>query len=344
MQAQPLLTIAIPTYSRASYLKETLDQLSLEILSHHLDGIEIIVSDNASPDHTQQVVADALRPEFEIRYLKNLSNIGPDANIAQCFNEAKGHYVLILGDDDLFYDGSLKWLMTVIRQKEYGVVCMRSYGFDADFKLEYPGQFGRDKVFDDVGQFLTTIGPLVTFISGCVINKNCLSKVDANEFCGRNLVQVHLVMEAALNLKKNLYSSRYHIACKRNNSGGYDYVEVFVEHLGDILDAYQVRGLTRQSILAFDKRMLLGHLPFYLFKQRLSNVGDQQMNKTRLKLRYASLWTFWIFLLPVVSMPRFIAIFWGGASTVIGRIRYGDFLRGFYFLLNKIRQHNIFYN
>ena len=59
MQAQPLLTIAIPTYSRASYLKETLDQLSLEILSHHLDGIEIIVSDNASPDHTQQVVADA---------------------------------------------------------------------------------------------------------------------------------------------------------------------------------------------------------------------------------------------------------------------------------------------
>ena len=341
MQAQPLLSIAIPTYSRASYLKETLDQLSLEILSHHLDGIEIIVSDNASPDHTQQVVADALRPEFEIRYLKNLNNIGPDANIAQCFNEAKGHYVLILGDDDLFYDGSLKWLMTVIRQQEYGVVCMRPYGFDADFRLEYPGRFGRDEVFDDVGQFLSAIGPLVTLISGCVINKNCLPKVDANEFCGRNLVQVHLVIEAALNLKKNLYSSRYHMACKRNNSGGYDYLQVFVEHLGDILDSYRGKGLSSRSILAFDKRMLLGHLPFYLLKQRLSNAGDQQANTTKLKLRYASLWTFWIFLMPIVSMPRFIAIFWGGASTVIGRIRYGDFLRGFYFLINKIRYFTI---
>lgn len=337
MQAQPLLTIAIPTYSRASYLKETLDQLRLEILSHHLDDIEIIVSDNASPDNTQQVVSDGSRPEFEIRYLKNLNNIGPDANIAQCFNEAKGHYVLILGDDDLFYDGSLKWLMTVIRQQEYGVVCMRPYGFDTDFRLEQPGRFGRDIVFDDVGQFLSTIGPLVTLISACVINKNCLPKVDAYEFCGRNLVQVHLVIEATLNLKKSLYSSHYHIACKRNNSGGYDYVQVFVEHLGAILDAYRVRGLSSQSILAFDKRMLLGHLPLYLLKQRILNTGDQRTNTTKLKLRYASLWTFWIFLMPIVSMPRFIAIFWGGASTIIGRIRYGDFVRGFYFLINKIR-------
>ncbi|MDC1127857.1 glycosyltransferase family 2 protein [Gammaproteobacteria bacterium] len=337
MQAQPLLTIAIPTYSRASYLKETLDQLRLEILSHHLDDIEIIVSDNASPDNTHRVVSDASKPEFEICYLKNLNNIGSDANIARCFNEAKGHYVLILGDDDLFYDGSLKWLMTVIRQQEYGVICMRPYGFDADFRREYPGRFGRDEVFDDVGQFLTAIGPLVTLISGCVINKNCLPNLDANEFCGRNLVQVHLVMEAALNLKKNLYSSRYHIACKRNNSGGYDYVQVFVEHLGAILDAYRVRGLSRQTILGFDKRMLLGHLPFYLLKQRLSNAGDQNANMTKLKLRYASSWTFWIFLMPIISMPRFIAIFWGGASTIVGRIRYGDSLRGFYFLINKIR-------
>ena len=168
MQAQPLLTIAVPTYSRASYLKETLDQLRLEILSHHLDDIEIIVSDNASPDNTHRVVSDASKPEFEIRYLKNLNNIGPDANIARCFNEAKGHYVLILGDDDLFYDGSLKWLMTIIRRHEYGVICMRAYGFDADFRMEYPGRFGRDEVFDDVGQFLTTIGPLVTLISAAM--------------------------------------------------------------------------------------------------------------------------------------------------------------------------------
>jgi glycosyltransferase involved in cell wall biosynthesis len=336
MQSQPLLTIAIPTYSRASYLQQTLDQLRSEIIGHHLDNIEIVVSDNASPDNTRQVVADAISPEFEIRYLRNSDNVGPDANIAQCFNIAKGYYVLILGDDDLFYDGSLKWLMTVLRQKEYGVVCMRPYGFDVDFRQEYPSQFGCEKVFYNAGHFLTAIGPLVTLISGCVINKNCLLEIDANIFCGRNLVQVHLVLEAALNVKKNLYSSRYHMACKRNNSGGYDYIQVFVESLGNILDTYQAHGLSNESILAFDKRMLLGHLSFYLLKQRLSDTGDQHANASRLRLRYGSLWQLWIFLMPIVFLPRFIAIFWGGVSTVIGRICYGDSLRGFYFLLNKI--------
>jgi abequosyltransferase len=337
MQDQPLLTIAIPTYSRASYLKATLDQLRLEIIGHNLGNIEIVVSDNASPDNTRQVVSDAISPGFEIRYLRNSKNIGSDANTAQCFNTAKGHYVVILGDDDLFYDGSLKWLMTALESKQYGVVCMRSYGFDNDFRQEYPRRFGCDRVFYDAGDFLTAIGPLVTLISACVINKNCLPEVDANVFSGSNLIQVHLVLQAAFNGGGNLYSSRYHMACKRNNSGGYDYLQVFVERLGDILDLYRGKGLSSRSILAFDKRMLLGHLPFYLLKQRLSNTGDQQENASRLKLRYASLWRLWIFLMPIVFMPRFIAIFWGGASTAVGRIRYGDFLRGFYFLRNKFR-------
>ena len=161
--------------------------------------------------------------------------------------------------------------------------------------------------------------------------------MDANRFWGSNLVQVHLVVQAALQMSNNLYSSRYHIACKRNNSGGYDYVQVFVERLGGILDSYQTVGLSRQSIIAFDRRMLLGHLPFYLLKQRLSNSGNQKANAFILRSRYKNLLIFWIFLMPIVVMPRFIAIIWGALSTLIGRVFYGDFLRGFYFLINKIR-------
>ena len=336
MQAQPLLTIAIPTYNRAVYLRQALVQLQLEISSYQLSNIEIIVSDNASSDSTQQVVAELQDSGLNIRYLLNADNIGSDANIAQCFNTSKGHYVLILGDDDLFYDGSLKWLMTALEHNEYGAVCMQSYGFDRDFRQEYPGIFGRDQSFNDAGEFLVAIGPSVTLISGCVINKSCLPGVDANEFCGSNLVQVNLVVQAAMTTKNNLYSGYYHIACKRNNSGDYDYVQVFVEQLGEILDSYQILGLSHQSILAFDKRMLLGHLPFYLLKQRLGNLGDQKQNALKLRSRYKNFLTFWIILMPIVVMPRFIAIVWGGVATVIGRICYGDFLRGLYFLLNKI--------
>lgn len=335
MQVPPLLTIAIPTYNRDSYLRQTLAQLQLEMFSYGLSCIEVLVSDNASTDSTQQVVAELQVSGLNITYLLNSENIGSDANIAQCFNMAKGNYVLILGDDDLFYDGSLKWLMSVLEQNEYGAICMRPYGFDHDFRQEYPSALGNDQIFFDAGEFLATIGPLVTLISSCVINKRCLPSVDANTFCGSNLVQVHLVVQAAFALNKNLYSSRYHIACKRNNSGGYDYVQVFVERLGGILDSYQMLGLSRGNIIEFDKRMLLGHLPFYLLKQRLGNTGNQKENALRLKARYKKILSFWIFVMPIVVMPRFIAIFWGGASTLIWRMRYGDFLRGFYFLIHK---------
>ena len=148
MQAQPLLTIAIPTYNRASYLRRTLAQLQSEVVNCELDNVEILVSDNASSDNTAQVVEEFQTLGFGIRYLLNQSNIGPDANIAECFGAAKGNYVVLLGDDDLFCDGSLKWLMAVLESRQYGVVCMRAYGFDNNFREEHPGVFGSDKAYD----------------------------------------------------------------------------------------------------------------------------------------------------------------------------------------------------
>ncbi|MGB0637009.1 MAG: glycosyltransferase family 2 protein [Gammaproteobacteria bacterium] len=338
MLPRPLLTIAIPTYNRATYLRLTLAQLQSELVTCELGSIEILVSDNASSDDTAQVVEEFQSVGFAIRYLLNQSNIGSDANIAECFGAAKGSYVVILGDDDLFCDGSLQWLMAVLKTRQHGVVCMRAYGFDNDFMEEHPGDFGSDKTYSNAGEFVVAIGPLVTLISACVINKDCLSDVDARVYCGTNLVQVHLVLLAALRKKTNLYSERYRLACKRNNSGGYDYVQVFVEQLGEILDAYEVCGLSRKSIVAFENRMLLGHMPFYLWRQRVSRSGDQSKNRSRLRARYKkNLVALWILLMPIVVLPRLIAIVWGGAVTLFGRIYYGEFRRGIYFLFNKIR-------
>lgn len=337
METAPLLTIAIPTYNRANYLKDTLRQLQLEVEAHQINDIEILVSDNASSDETEQVVEEFQASGFDVRYVLNLDNVGSDANIAQCFNLAKSHYVLILGDDDLLYDGSLEWLMTVLESREYGVVCMRAFGFDNDFRVEYPKTGGSDQTFDDAGRFLVAIGPLLTLISACVINKDCLSDLDADDFCGSNLVQVHLVLNAALRKEKSLYSSHYHVGCQRNNSGGYDYIQIFVERLGVILDTYEERGLSRESIVAFELRMLLSHLPFYLLKQRFEYLGDQHANRLRLRARHGKSIALWLFLVPIMVLPRYLAIAWGAGVTLIGRIFYGDFRRGLYFFKSKVR-------
>ena len=330
-----LLTVAIPTWNRASFIKLNLEQLSLQLVGIE-QFVEILVSDNCSTDETREVVASFIHRNIPIKYLRNEENLGSDHNIAQCFNEATGQYVLILGDDDFLIDGALQWLVKHLSQHELGVLCLRSYGFDVDFRKEFPGGSGGEVLFEDPGKFLAKVGALITFISACVINKNILGKLDARDFCGGNLVQVHLVIRAALAAKQSLFANRYLIACKRNNSGGYDFSLVFVEELGRILDQYVSMGLSVSAIKAFETKMLLGYFPFYLFRQRLRQAGDTESALVRYRDRFGSRWLFRLLLEPILTLPRPLAIIWGAGVTFIGRVLTGDLRRGLLFAWHRL--------
>lgn len=104
---KPLVTIAIPTYNRAdTYLKHTLQSA----LEQSYENLEIIVSDNCSADHTEQVVNEF--NDSRIRYVKHSQNIGHFNNFKFCIEQARGDYFLLLQDDDLidqdFVDACMK--------------------------------------------------------------------------------------------------------------------------------------------------------------------------------------------------------------------------------------------
>jgi abequosyltransferase len=330
-----LLTIAIPTYKRASFLGLSLEQLTRE-MKNFPTRIEVLVSDNASPDNTGEVVANAIDQGLDVRYIRNAENIGSDANIAQCFNLAQGKFVLIMGDDDLFVDGALQILLTSLDAERCGVVCMRPFGFESDFRKENPGSGGQMRTYSDAGDFLAAIGALMTLISACVINKRLLPDIDARQFCGDNLVQVHLVLRAALAAKENIFIDRYLIACKRNNSGGYDFSQVFVSNLGAVLDSCKPKGLSDSAIFSIEKNLMLAYYPFYLLRLRLTRSGDSKATLRRFKTRFHGrlLFTFW--LAPIMWLPRPLAAVWGGITTLVGRVLNGDLRRGLAFVSNRI--------
>jgi glycosyltransferase involved in cell wall biosynthesis len=333
----PLLTIAIPTYSRAAYLELNLQRLVEECKAIAPGLVEVVVSDNHSTDDTPGVVARAIANGLPIRYIRNTIDIGSDANIAQCFNEARGHYVQIMGDDDLYVRGELARLLDRLKQDDYGVVCLRPFGYENDPEREFPGGRGGVDVFENIGDFLAAIGPLITFISACVINRRIQSEIDARQFCGSNLVQVHLVVYAALLGKRNVYLTDYILACKRANSGGYDFSEVFVERLGRILDSYRPAGLPASAIEQFETRMLKSYHPFNLLRQRIARQGDLRATYGRFAARFGRrpLFRFWV--APIITLPRPLALAWGAGATFIGRIANGDFRRGIHFVWNRLR-------
>lgn len=102
---RPLLTIAIPNFNRAGYLKE------LSLLAAQLRNeprVELIISDNASPDETPAVVQDFVARGLRVRYTRNVQKIGSDANFLQCFEQARGKYVWLFSDDDLIIPQSTR--------------------------------------------------------------------------------------------------------------------------------------------------------------------------------------------------------------------------------------------
>lgn len=333
---QPLLSLTIPTWNRASFLAQNLDQMSV-VAKGYWAEIELIVSDNASTDSTQDVVKQAISNGLPIKYIRNSENIGSDANIAQCFNLATGKYVLILGDDDFLIDGAIEVLIKHLKSFDYGVVCIKPFGFDTSFKDEFPGPGGKERNFHRPTDFLKSIGPLVTLISSCIINKSILPKLDANQFIGSNLVQVHLVLRAALTAKKSLYLDQYMLACKRNNSGGYDFSKVFVVNLGSIYDGYKNAGLDEDSVRELENRFILTYFPFYILRQRLGNSILLETSLTNFESRFKNRLLFRVWLRPILVWPKPFALIWGGLTTLIGRVIGGDLRRGYYFALNRLK-------
>ena len=91
----PILSILIPTYNRCELLDACLKKLFLS--GYCNDQCEINISDNASTDATKHVAS-----KYDVNYQCNKENIGYSGNIEVLLRSAKGHYIVILGDDDEF--------------------------------------------------------------------------------------------------------------------------------------------------------------------------------------------------------------------------------------------------
>ena len=127
----PLVSIGIPTYNRADcFLKQALQSA----VNQTYGNIEIIVSDNCSTDHTEDLVNEF--SDSRIKYIKHNNNIGANNNFNFCVNRAKGDYFLLLHDDDLIDPDLVETCMDVVNNDIHiGVVFTGSRVIDEDGKI-----------------------------------------------------------------------------------------------------------------------------------------------------------------------------------------------------------------
>jgi glycosyltransferase involved in cell wall biosynthesis len=125
----PLVTIAIPTFNRASWLGDCV----LSALSQTYPHFEVLISDNASTDKTQEVLKEFSDPR--VRVVKQKTNIGLIPNWNACLAAAKGDYVVFVSDDDRIAPWMLeRCVALIIRDPQIPIVitlcdvCLAAHG------------------------------------------------------------------------------------------------------------------------------------------------------------------------------------------------------------------------
>ena len=102
---RPLVSVVIPTWNRADLLREAIDSVFAQQGVGELFDLEALVVDDASSDHTPDVVARY----GAVRHIRLKENRGLPAGARNVGIEAStGTYVAFLDDDDLWLPGKLK--------------------------------------------------------------------------------------------------------------------------------------------------------------------------------------------------------------------------------------------
>jgi glycosyltransferase involved in cell wall biosynthesis len=274
--------------------------------------LELLISDNASTDETSAIVGAYVERGLPIRYLRNDSNIGADANFMQCFDEATGKYVWLIGDDDLVVPGAIGKITSYLQSGEYSLIYVNSYCFEGTAIPKEISSHRAPRVVHDVHAFMRSIHINFTFVSGNIINKDRVMQSDSahlSSFVGTNLVQLGWTYAALNGYTRGLYIREKLVGMRTNNTGGYMLSKVFGPNLKDITDrCLKDRRLAHSMINA----TLMRFLPAALLKLRRSSerFDQEQAPDAILRPVFGDNIRYWFFLFPVVKMPYALASSW----------------------------------
>lgn len=316
---QPLLTIAIPTYNRSSFLDLCLKRIGEELHSLSTDRrklVKVYVSNNASTDNTCEIISrnqSAISDHFEVA--NNVENIGADRNIVQCYTSATTPYVWILGDDDVILQGGLKVVLDALDKQDLDVLYVNGYGYSDNY-LDEPkrgrGKRGLKK-YSSALSFVKRTHVMLTFITALVVRSGVNAGSDNRVLDGTKLLHFGWVLPLIRDGKKfAIIEDRIYAAKLDNgsfetgnlgNSGGYGAINIFGKDLSNI--ANSILKNRRELAKALQNGAVVTWFPIYLLNLRKGKFGGfvQEEVVTELRRLYGGNWRYLFFLIPLMSLP-----------------------------------------
>jgi len=99
---KPLVSVCIPAYNNAAYIKETIDS----ILKQTYENIELVICDDKSKDNTVEVI-ESIKDD-RIKLYKNEKNLGMSGNWNNCLSKCQGDFIKLVCADDILREDCLE--------------------------------------------------------------------------------------------------------------------------------------------------------------------------------------------------------------------------------------------
>jgi len=96
MKRRPLVSIGLPTFNREKLLRRAVEAL----LAQNYPALELVISDNCSPDGTEAFCRALAAREPRVKYHRQSKNMGATANYLEVQRRATGEYYMNMADDD----------------------------------------------------------------------------------------------------------------------------------------------------------------------------------------------------------------------------------------------------
>jgi len=119
MKGLPELSIGMPVYNGAQYLPLALDS----ILAQTYNDFEVVISDNASTDHTEAICRSYAQKDKRILYFRQKENTGAAQNFSRTFQLSSGRFFKWAAADDLCLPGYFERCVRELEQNDSAVLC-----------------------------------------------------------------------------------------------------------------------------------------------------------------------------------------------------------------------------
>jgi glycosyltransferase involved in cell wall biosynthesis len=121
---KPRVSIGLPVFNGEHYIEEALDS----ILAQTYSDFELIISDNASTDRTEEICRAYTARDERIRYFRNETNLGAAKNFNCVFELSSGEYFKWASYDDVLGPEFLSRCITVLDQEPSIILCHAKTG------------------------------------------------------------------------------------------------------------------------------------------------------------------------------------------------------------------------